>query len=87
MTVSDFLDLAYRTHMVQSPTLDKAGLTRVTGIPYKKLLLMLKYQELPERLILGGYRERGNRSRVLFYTDEVLQWVKSEEAKRHFRQI
>lgn len=77
LTFLDLLMINQKLVLSQKLTIDKNELSELMGKPVKRINELLKNRILPEKLIVGGYSGRKQRQKTMFYTNDVLEWLKN----------
>ena len=77
LTFLDLLMINQKLVLSQKLTIDKNELSELMGKPVKRINELLKNRILPEKLIVGGYSGRRQRQKTMFYTNDVLEWLKN----------
>ncbi|KPE51260.1 hypothetical protein [Chryseobacterium indologenes] len=78
LLVIDMMEAAYRIERVKKITLTFEEFCRVIGKDRSSIHKLLKNKLLPEGIILGGYENRKQKTKVLFDTEKVLEWLRNQ---------
>ncbi|MFP3835346.1 hypothetical protein [Chryseobacterium sp. SIMBA_028] len=78
LLVIDMMETAYRIERVKKITLTFEEFCRVIGKDRSSIHKLLKNKLLPESIILGGYENRKQKTKVLFDTERVLEWLRNK---------
>lgn len=78
LLVIDMMETAYRIERVKKITLTFDEFCRVIGKDRSAIHKLLKNKLLPESIILGGYENRKQKTKVLFDTEKVLEWLRNK---------
>lgn len=78
LLVIDMMETAYRIERVKKITLTFEEFCRVIGKDRSSIHKLLKNKHLPENIILGGYENRKQKTKVLFDTEKVLEWLRNK---------
>lgn len=79
LLVLDMLETAFRIERVKSITLSFNDFCRVIGKDRSSVHKLLKNKLLPENIVLGGYENRKQKTKVLFDTEKVLEWLRNQK--------
>lgn len=79
LLVIDMLETAYRIERVKKITLTLEEFCRVIGRDRSAIHKLLKNKLLPETLVIGGYENRKQKTKVLFDTEKVLEWLRNQK--------
>lgn len=79
LLVIDMLEAAYRIERVKKITLSFEEFCRVVGKDRSAIHKLLKNKLLPENVVIGGYENRKQKTKVLFDTEKVLEWLRSQK--------
>lgn len=77
-TLLEFLMISNKLALSKKPTINKKELSEITGKPIKRINALINNKIIPERLIVGGYDARKQRTTMMFFTKEVLEWLKGD---------
>lgn len=76
MTVIQVMEATNLIHLSKKITIDLEEFCEVVGKDKSMVYRMLKNKIYPENLIVGGYGNRKQKSKILFHTDKVIEWLK-----------
>lgn len=77
MTTIEMMESAYLIEVSKNITMTLPEFCKVTGWDKRKVYQRIKNKILPERLIKDGYGYSTHRKQPIFFTQEVLEWIKS----------
>ena len=78
LSLLDMMLFCQKMALAKKITINKKELSEIMGKPQKRINALLNNKIIPEYLIVGGYEARKQRSSLMFYTKEVLEWMKGE---------
>lgn len=76
--VVDMLEIAYRVERVKKITLTFQEFCNVIGKDERDVRKIYRNKLLPEQIIIGGYRERKQKEKIMFDTEKVLEWLRTK---------
>jgi predicted DNA-binding transcriptional regulator AlpA len=74
------LDVMAATNLIESAkslTIDLETMCKVTGNSKRRVYLLVNNKIYPEDMLVGGYSNRRQSKKLMFYTDKVIEWLKS----------
>lgn len=78
LLVFENVEAAYRIYRIQTLTLTLRELSRIIGKDYYHLNSLFNNKLLPEEIIVGGYQNRKQKTKILFDTEMVLKWLRNQ---------
>jgi len=76
MTVIQVMEAVSLIALSKKITIDLEEFCEVVGKDKSMVYRMLKNKIYPDSLIVGGYDGRKQKSKILFHTDRVIEWLK-----------
>lgn len=76
LTILDIMLLNQQIALSKKITINKKEFSELTGKPERRINALLNSKLIPERAIVGGYSNRKQRTKIMFYTEEILKWLK-----------
>lgn len=76
MTLRDVMEASHLVEIAKSLTLTLDEFCRVVGKPRRRIYSLIDNKLLPEELIVGGYENRKQKTKILFHTNKVIEWLK-----------
>lgn len=78
LSLLDMMLLCQKLELSKKITINKKELGEIMGKPQKRINALLNNKIIPEHLIVGGYSAKKQRSNLMFFTKDVLEWMKRE---------
>lgn len=79
MTVIEVMEATNLIHLARKITLDISEFCEITGHDKSFVYSRIKYRFFPENIIVGGYDGRKQKTKLLFHTDMVIEWLKNKK--------
>lgn len=76
MTLRDVMEASHLVEVSKSITLTLDQFCEIVGKPRRRVYSLIDNKLLPEELICGGYENRKQKTKLLFHTERVIQWLK-----------
>lgn len=76
MTLRDVMEASHLVEVSKSITLTLDEFCRITAKPRRRVYSLIDNKILPEELICGGYENRKQKTKLLFHTHKVIEWLK-----------
>lgn len=76
MTVIQVMESVNLITLSKKITIDLEEFCEVVGKDKSMVYRMIKNKLYPSSLLVGGYESRKQKTKLLFHTDRVLEWLK-----------
>lgn len=76
MTVIQVMEASHLITLANKITIDLEEFCKVVGKDKSMVYRMLKNKIYPSGLLVGGYENRKQKTKLLFHTDKVIEWLK-----------
>lgn len=76
MTVIQVMEAVSLIALSKKITIDLDEFCEVVGKDKSMVYRMLKNKLYPAELLVGGYENRKQKTKLLFHTDRVIEWLK-----------
>lgn len=76
MTLRDVMEASHLVELAKSISITLDEFCRIIGKPRRRVYSLIDNKLLPEELIIGGYESRKQKTKLMFHTQQVLEWLK-----------
>ncbi len=76
MTLRDVMEASHLVELSKSISLTLDQFCQIIGKPRRRVYSLIDNKLLPEELIIGGYESRKQKTKLMFHTHKVIEWLK-----------